>query len=173
MFTFLYEVQLAIRGSLTGAVEGFAQTGDWGVLLAMMPLGIVFGAVPGLTAVMAIALCLPLTFTMGPAAGLSLLVAQSATAFTLLKYVGAAYLVYLGVRMLVRKEAGAPEAGAASSRGARRAPAARAPRGRSLRRSRPSCAAPVRIRLPRDADGRRRGSPGSRGSGREGRRCVP
>ncbi len=38
-------------------------------------VGIVFGAVPGLTAVMAIALCLPLTFTMGPAAGLSLLVA--------------------------------------------------------------------------------------------------
>lgn len=38
-------------------------------------VGIVFGAVPGLTAVMAIALCLPLTYTMGPAAGLSLLVA--------------------------------------------------------------------------------------------------
>ena len=38
-------------------------------------VGIIFGAVPGLTAVMAIALCLPLTFTMGPAAGLSLLVA--------------------------------------------------------------------------------------------------
>jgi len=38
-------------------------------------IGIVFGAVPGLTAVMAIALCLPLTFSMGPAAGLSLLVA--------------------------------------------------------------------------------------------------
>lgn len=58
---------------------------------------------------------------LAAALGLSLLVAQSATAFTLLKYVGAAYLVYLGVRMLVRKEAGAPEAGAASSRGARRA----------------------------------------------------
>jgi len=38
-------------------------------------VGIVFGAVPGLSATMAIALCLPLTYTMGPAAGLSLLVA--------------------------------------------------------------------------------------------------
>ncbi len=38
-------------------------------------VGIVFGAVPGLTAVMAIALSLPMTYGMGPAAGLSLLVA--------------------------------------------------------------------------------------------------
>lgn len=38
-------------------------------------VGIVFGAVPGLTAVMAIALCLPMTYGMGPAAGISLLVA--------------------------------------------------------------------------------------------------
>jgi putative tricarboxylic transport membrane protein len=38
-------------------------------------VGIVFGAVPGLTAVMAIALCLPMTYSLGPAAGLSLLVA--------------------------------------------------------------------------------------------------
>ena len=38
-------------------------------------VGIVFGAVPGLSATMAVALCLPLTFTMGPQAGLSLLVA--------------------------------------------------------------------------------------------------
>lgn len=49
MFQFLYEVQLAIRGSLTGAVEGFAQGGDWGVLLAMMPLGTVFGAAHAMT----------------------------------------------------------------------------------------------------------------------------
>jgi putative tricarboxylic transport membrane protein len=38
-------------------------------------VGIVFGAVPGLTAVMAIALSLPMTYGLGPAAGLSLLVA--------------------------------------------------------------------------------------------------
>ncbi|MCC5964507.1 MAG: tripartite tricarboxylate transporter permease [Natronohydrobacter sp.] len=38
-------------------------------------VGIVFGAVPGLTAVMAIALCLPMTYTLGPAAGISLLIA--------------------------------------------------------------------------------------------------
>ncbi|HEY8356790.1 MAG TPA: LysE family translocator [Ramlibacter sp.] len=37
------------------------------------------------------------------ALGLSLLVSQSAFAFHLLKYVGAAYLVYLGIRMLCRR----------------------------------------------------------------------
>ena len=49
MFQFLYEVQLAIRDSLTGAVDGFARSGNWGVLLAMMPLGIVFGAAHAMT----------------------------------------------------------------------------------------------------------------------------
>ena len=38
-------------------------------------VGIIFGAIPGLTAVMAIALCLPITYGMSPAAGMSLLVA--------------------------------------------------------------------------------------------------
>jgi threonine/homoserine/homoserine lactone efflux protein len=36
------------------------------------------------------------------ALGLSLLIAQSALAFSLLKYLGAAYLAYLGLRMLLR-----------------------------------------------------------------------
>lgn len=43
---------------------------------------------------------------LAAALGLSMLVAQSALAFNLVKYVGAAYLIYLGIRMLRSKAPG-------------------------------------------------------------------
>ena len=52
------------------------------------------------------------------ALGLSLLLAQSAAAFTIVKYIGAAYLVYLGVRLLLSGSSTGPVRVAA--RGARR-----------------------------------------------------
>lgn len=61
-----------------------------------------------------------LLHVLAAALGLSMLVAQSAVAFTLVKYLGAAYLVYLGIRLLLRKEQVVPLEPVASQ-GARRA----------------------------------------------------
>jgi threonine/homoserine/homoserine lactone efflux protein len=54
------------------------------------------------------------------ALGLSLLLAESAVAFNTVKYVGAAYLVYLGIRLLLRKES-ATAVPSVAARGPRRA----------------------------------------------------
>lgn len=57
---------------------------------------------------------------LAAALGLSLVVAQSALAFNVVKYVGAAYLVYLGIRLLLQKAESTASAPLAAN-GARRA----------------------------------------------------
>ena len=57
---------------------------------------------------------------LAAALGLSVLLAQSALAFSLTKYVGAAYLIYLGVRLLMQKPP-AGDASPVSAQGVRRA----------------------------------------------------
>ena len=61
-----------------------------------------------------------LLHVLAAALGLSVLLAQSALAFSLLKYGGAAYLIYLGVRMLLQK-APAGDTSPVSAQGVRRA----------------------------------------------------
>lgn len=57
---------------------------------------------------------------LAAAFGLSVLIAQSAVTFTLLKYLGASYLVYLGIRLWLRR-APAAAVEAVTPQGARRA----------------------------------------------------
>lgn len=61
--------------------------------------------------------------TLACAFGLTALLAASATAFTVIKIVGAIYLVYLGVRLVLTKHEGKPAEGAAQA-----TPPAAAPR---------------------------------------------
>lgn len=61
-----------------------------------------------------------LLHVLAAALGLSVLVAQSAVAFTVVKYLGAAYLIYLGIRLL-RREASGVALPAVRAMGARRA----------------------------------------------------
>jgi threonine/homoserine/homoserine lactone efflux protein len=64
--------------------------------------------------------CGGLLHVLAAALGLSLLVAQSALAFNAVKYLGAAYLVYLGLRLLLRKQPD-PALPQVTAQGARRA----------------------------------------------------
>ena len=57
---------------------------------------------------------------LAAALGFSMVVAQSAMAFNLVKYLGAAYLIYLGIRQLLRKEH-AMSLGPIAAQGMRRA----------------------------------------------------
>jgi len=57
---------------------------------------------------------------LAAALGLSMLIAESAAAFNLVKYLGAAYLVYLGIRLLLRSDR-VPTIEPAVSQGVRRA----------------------------------------------------
>lgn len=57
-------------------LEGFNSVFTFQIILLIVVgviLGLIFGSIPGLTATMAIAICLPITYGMDPVAGMSLL----------------------------------------------------------------------------------------------------
>ena len=60
---------------LGGALVNVASPISLAFMVAGVAIGIVFGSIPGLSASMAVALMLPLTFSMGPTLGMNMLVA--------------------------------------------------------------------------------------------------
>ncbi len=58
---------------------------------------------------------------LAAALGLSLVIAQSALAFSLVKYIGAAYLIYLGIRILIRRDVEDQPGAGVKPRGSQRA----------------------------------------------------
>src|SRR5882672_919070 len=68
------------------------------------------GRIAGLVSVMGIVLG-TLFHVLAATLGLSALLASSALAFQTTKYLGAAYLIYLGIRTLIRKDADFGEGG--------------------------------------------------------------
>ena len=57
-----------------GALWAIVQPMSLLLMFLGVAVGIVFGSIPGLSAAMAVALFLPMTFSMGPEAGMTLLV---------------------------------------------------------------------------------------------------
>ena len=62
-------------GLLGSAFVGILHPASILMMIAGVAIGIVFGSIPGLSASMAVALMLPLTFSMTPSMGLNTLVA--------------------------------------------------------------------------------------------------
>jgi hypothetical protein len=60
---------------LGGALVNVASPISLAFMVAGVAIGIIFGSIPGLSASMAVALMLPLTFSMGPTLGMNMLVA--------------------------------------------------------------------------------------------------
>lgn len=59
---------------LQGFLAVMTDPGLWLMMTAGVAVGIIFGSIPGLTATMAITMCLPITFSMAPIPAISLLV---------------------------------------------------------------------------------------------------
>src|SRR5919106_2671665 len=80
--------------------------------------GIVHGRRGGLTSMLGVE-CGNVLQVFAASAGLAAIVASSAAAFSVVKYAGAAYLVFLGVRALRADPDGGPDAGIAGNSGRR------------------------------------------------------